>query len=235
MVSLQLEGRTHDLANRSVIKRHEFKQLESAQEVLDQIEGLMIDAKSEVASALKNAGTEGYKAGEEKARLEYAERLLKLAAEEQTLLDRIKPQVAGIVKRALNLVLGTAPQEDLLVSCVGQSISEVQGEKSLRLEVHPSLHKKFESKLQKWQALNPALQGIQLSSSSQVSPEDCLIRSDVGTMKVNVMEKLNAVAGILQSQAGGQAPPQEANPSTAPMPSPPESTSQSPIDPTQAI
>ncbi len=145
----------------------------------------------------------GYEEGLRQARLEQAEQMMALVADNIEFIASVERQMAEVVTAAVRKILGEFEEPELTLRLVRQALAVVRDQKRVTLRIAPELADAARAELQRLLAAHPGIGFLEVSPDPRLQPGACLLESELGVVEADLQTQLQALERALRGRIEG--------------------------------
>ena len=164
--------------------------LSKAREIYDQ-------TLHQVADLRAQAHQQGYQAGLEQAQQELLESMLAAVENTRQFQNSQQQHVLNLAVAMVQRLLPKLSAEDLLLSMLSETFSELEGERQLQVYVHPNQRLTTETWLKQWRLEHPDIRRLEVVDDPQLDLLSCRVESELGVLSVDPLKELANLSGAV--------------------------------------
>ena len=157
----------------------------------------------EAGAAFEAEKRRGYEEGLRQARLEQAEQMMALVADNIEFIASVERQMAEVVTAAVRKILGEFEEPELTLRLVRQALAVVRDQKRVTLRIAPELADAARAELQRLLAAHPGIGFLEVSPDPRLQPGACLLESELGVVEADLQTQLQALERALRGRIEG--------------------------------
>ncbi len=180
-----------------VVKRAAFEQWQSGLALLQAARDSAARFEEGLAQCRLTAQQDGFAAGWADGHAAWVRERVEREARRQARLEGLKPVLVDTVLQALRHLLGELPPDARLEALAPRVLDEATGARRVRLVVAPSDIAAGRHLLERWRALHPAVQTVELSDDECLAPGDCLVEMEAGAIDGRLDVRLASLAAAI--------------------------------------
>jgi type III secretion protein L len=186
------------LGERKVLKESEYAALLDATAVLDiaRKEGRRLVEQAISQAQVKRR--EAYEEGLARAKAEYAEKLVALAADSQAQLQGLREVMAQLVVKAVGQFIAEADMNNLFEAALLRVDKLIRSEPYLSVRVSPKQEAKLRIVLAKLQGDANWTMNVSVQPDATLPDGDCVLKTASGTIEIGVNAQLEAFQRALR-------------------------------------
>jgi type III secretion protein L len=176
---------------RAVAQLHELDLLlrEAAQ--------VLAEARTEAQTLREQARADGHAEGLAAAREEALHVLGQAQLQAREFVAQSEPRIAELAVAIVQRVAPGLDQEQLVASLARQALRAAQAERHLAIRVPPDAVGAAQAVLREWQSTAPPLESAQVLGDETLGPGDCVVESELGSIRAGLGAQLDAVRAAL--------------------------------------
>ena len=186
-------------SDRRVLRAAEVPALMRAQDLLDELHGLLACEQQRLEAACDAARAQGLAQGladaQAQSRAEVADEIARLARAHEALRQRLQNDVATLALDVFQKLLGQLPADERLARLAVQAARELLPARTWRLHVHPSQLAGLRAALQ---AVDPADQAglarAEILTDAELAEGDCRLTTEFGTADAGLAAQVQRLA-----------------------------------------
>lgn len=186
-----------------VVPAAAWSPLSAAQDIVDQANALLRQARDEVAQVHAQARAEGLQEGHRQAMQDFAAALQALAAARATATEDIRRRAGDIAIGVVRHIAPAIGAERLVAALVAEAMQKLVFEPHLLVRVHPNAAAQARAEVAALGAA--AAPDTEIIGDAELDPFDCIIESAGGMVRAGFNEQLDQARVILAAaeQASG--------------------------------
>jgi len=183
-----------------VIKANEFARLSEANELLKNVHESAVEAGKKAEELYKKRYNEGYEVGVEEGKGIYTEKLMDMVMGQVDSIEDLEKQLVTVVMEAVNKIIGSFDEKELVTKVVHQGLNAVRGSKSVVMRVSSADEKILHSTLANYLLGRDNPSGyINLVSDPNLHTGDCIIETEQGVVEASLNSQLNILKNSLEN------------------------------------
>ncbi len=159
--------------------------------------------RREASAAFEAEKRRGYEEGLRQARLDQAEQMMALVADNIEFIASVERQMAEVVTAAVRKILGEFEEPELTLRLVRQALAVVRDQKRVTLRIAPELADAARTELQRLLAAHPGIGFLEVSPDPRLQPGACLLESELGVVEADLQTQLQALERALRGRIEG--------------------------------
>ncbi|HEB77424.1 MAG TPA: HrpE/YscL family type III secretion apparatus protein [Methylothermaceae bacterium] len=159
--------------------------------------------RREASAAFEAEKRRGYEEGLRQARLDQAEQMMALVADNIEFIASVERQMAEVVTAAVRKILGEFEEPELTLRLVRQALAVVRDQKRGTLRIAPELADAARAELQRLLAAHPGIGFLEVSPDPRLQPGACLLESELGVVEADLQTQLQALERALRGRIEG--------------------------------
>ena len=159
--------------------------------------------RREASAAFEAEKRRGYEEGLRQARLDQAEQMMALVADNIEFIASVERQMAEVVTAAVRKILGEFEEPELTLRLVRQALAVVRDQKRVTLRIAPELADAARAELQRLLAAHPGIGFLEVSPDPRLQPGACLLESELGVVEADLQTQLQALERALRGRIEG--------------------------------
>lgn len=191
--------------DRKILRAGEYQEFADAAALIEMAHK---EAERIRARALAEAEEEkrrGYETGLREARLEQAEQMMSLVADNIDYIASVERQMAGVVTSAVRHILGEFDEPELTLRLVRQSLAVVREQKRVTLRLAPSLVEAAKREVKRLLADHPGIGFLDVVGDHRLQPGACILESELGVVEASLESQLQALEKALHKRIEGSS------------------------------
>lgn len=193
----------HWVVDRSqkVIEKAQLEPLLTANEMLKQAKEFANAKMKEAEEQYQKRFDEGYQAGVEEGKQEYAMKILDTVLTSVDSLESLERQLVDVVTQSVSKIIGQLDNQELVVKIVNQALNSLRGEKRILVRVSSSVVDAVKQDLKAF-LLSPdgSVGYIEVRGDPTLKPTDCFLETQMGVVEASLDTQLKLLQNALQSR-----------------------------------
>lgn len=195
------EAKIFPTANTKIIKASEAKELLKAYELVAAWKKHQLELEKKAELAYQKAKEEGYQAGINAGKLEYAEKILETVMSSIEYIEGLESTVVRVVSEAVRKVIGELDANERIVLIVRQALNVVRGEKKIIIRISPKDEKALRDSLASMLSFSADQQSfLEIQVDARLKRGDCLLESELGTVDASLELQLKALENAMNAR-----------------------------------
>jgi type III secretion protein L len=193
------------LSERKVLKEAEYAALLDASQL---VEAARKEARRIVAQAEKQAEEhrrKGHEEGVQRAKAEYAQRLVSEAVASERQLRALRSSMAGMVVKAVGQFIADADPAELFEAALLRVDTLIRSEPFINIRVSPAQEPMLRVVLTKLHREAQWTMSIAVQPDASLPDGGCVVQTSSGTLDIGVDAQLDAFRRAVERSGGGEA------------------------------
>lgn len=190
------------LSERKVLKQSEYAALLEAAQVVDSARAEAQRIVQRAHEQAEQGRREGYEAGLQQAKSEYADRLLAAAADGQRQLQSLREAMARLVARAVTQFIAEVDPAELLDAALQRVDALVRNESFLDVRVAPEQEQALRQAIERLRADARWTMNVTVQVDPALPDGACVLQTPSGTLEIGVEAQLQAFYRALAQGPG---------------------------------
>ncbi len=183
-----------------VIKADEFSRLSEANDLLKKVHQSAEEAEKKAQELYKQRYEEGYEVGVEEGKSLYTEKLMDMVMGQVDSIEGLEKQLVAVVMEAVNKIIGSFDEKELVTKVVHQGLNAVRGSKSVVMRVSLSDEKILRQSLENYLLGRDNPSGyINLMTDPNLKNGDCIIETEQGVVEASLNSQLRILKNSLEN------------------------------------
>ena len=190
-----------------IISGKDYAQAVEARRVLEEARA---EAEALVRAAQEKYDTardRGYADGSAAAQQELAERMFELVAGSVDYLGNAEAQISRVVMTCLRKILGTLPEEDLVIGAARAALDDLRNEPRATLRVHPSVADAVRARKSEIMQGDSDVAYLEIVGDDRMEHGGACLESDAGTVDASIEVQIKALEKVFRQRLGGKDSP----------------------------
>lgn len=193
----------HWVVDRSqkVIDKAQLEPLLTANEMLKQAKEFADAKMQDAQEQYQKRFDEGYQAGVEEGKQEYAMKILDTVLTSVDSLESLERQLVDVVTQSVSKIIGQLDNQELVVRIVNQALNTLRGEKRILVRVSSSVVDAVKQELHAF-LLSPdgSVGYIEVRGDPTLKATDCFLETQMGVVEASLDTQLKLLQNALQSR-----------------------------------
>jgi type III secretion protein L len=190
------------LSERKVLKEAEYAALLDASRVIEEARSEAQRIVAEAAQQAEEHRRRGHEEGVQRAKAEYAQRLVSEAMASERQLRALRSSMAGIVVKALGQFIADADPAELFEAALLRVDGLVRAEPFISIRVSPSQEATLRLVLAKLSGEAQWTMGISVQADPALADGECVVHTSSGTLDIGVQAQLDAFRRAVEQGSG---------------------------------
>ena len=190
-----------------IIRRKDYAEAVEARRVLE-------DARTEAEERLRaaqekydSAHDQGYADGSAAAQQELAERMFELVAGSVDYLGNAEAQLSRVVMTCLRRILGTFPEEDLVIRAARVALEDLRNEPRATLRVHASIADAVRQRKSEIMQGDSDVTYLEVIGDDGMNHGSARLESEAGIVDASIEVQIKALEKVFGQRLGGKRGP----------------------------
>lgn len=178
---------------KKVVRAEEYASLIEADRILSEAKAKASKIVSDALALYDAKKEQGYADGIEEGRQEHAEKIMETAMASIDYLDTMEKEMAGLVLKAMEKIIGEMDDDELIFKVVRSGISVARNERKVLLKVSSHDLKAVEARVDELLSVHAGIGLLDVVADPRMKQGDCIIESELGIVDASLDTQINAI------------------------------------------
>ena len=187
-----------------VLRNGEFIAWTEAQDMLSSARKQADDILAQAQQAFEQECRRGYQEGEQRARLEQAEKIMEMVGQSVDYLARFEHEIVELVMAAVRKVVDGFSDDDKVMAVTRNALAIMRNQKQITLRLHPTQADVARRRIDELLAAFPVVGYIDILDDSRVASGACILESEAGLVEANLDGQIAALRTAFERILGSR-------------------------------
>lgn len=185
-----------------IIARNDYAEAVEAQRLLEEARSEAEQLVRAAREKFDSAREQGYAEGSAAAQQELAERMFELVAGSVDYLGNAEAQLSRVVMACLRKILGTFPEEDLVIRAARAALEDLRNEPRAILRVHPSIADAVRDRKSEIMQGDSDVAYVEVVGDDRMERGSARLESEAGIVDASIEVQIKALEKVFGQRLG---------------------------------